>query len=200
MLAAATRGLSALRAAAKPLHPEGEVRTGHLRRDGADLSGHRSGVPWLDEPGEDQVEIRRSRAIGLPGIAPDIHGLAIRVRGAGAPADLLLASTGAGRVTRFVLTASRDPGGRPLTTLLPYRTTAGPVLIAARATAPDTYRLSWARGAGTWHPFATLHLTGHRGDPDISFDPLLHRPPGLEQYQSVVRLRGPAYIRARRSR
>ena len=45
--------------------------------------------------------------------------------------SLLLASTGLGRLTRFTLTAARSPYRRPLTTLLPYRTPAGAVLLSA---------------------------------------------------------------------
>ena len=48
---------------------------GRIYRHG--LSG--AGVPWLDEPGEDEVVVRLSRAIGLPGGLPDIHGLAVRI-------------------------------------------------------------------------------------------------------------------------
>ena len=35
---------------------------------------------------------------------------------------------------------------------------------------------------------------------DISFDPVLNRPPGLEQYDALARLRLPAYRTARRTR
>lgn len=118
-LAVAARGLAALRPTVKPLHPRGQVVVGRLQRFGV---ASPTGVAWLDQPGEDEVLVRRSRAVGLPDAVPDVHGLAIRVPvGEGSYADLLLASTGWGRVGRFVLSASRDPGGRPLTTLLPYR-------------------------------------------------------------------------------
>jgi hypothetical protein len=196
LLSAATATLAALRPAAKPLHPEGEVRAGRLERHGR---GPRSGVPWLDEPGEDPVEVRLSRAIGLPDALPDIHGLALRVHGTDGPGDVLLASTGTGRVTRHVLTASRDPRGRPLTTLLPYATDGGPVVLAADSLGPDEYRLSWSHPARPWHEFGTLYLDERR-DARISFDPVLNRVPGLQQYPWVTRLREPAYRRARRSR
>lgn len=52
VLAAATRAIAAVRPAPKPLHPVGEVRTGRLKRYGV-VAG--SGLPWLDEPGEDRV-------------------------------------------------------------------------------------------------------------------------------------------------
>jgi hypothetical protein len=189
--------VAALRSAAKPLHPAGEVLTGRIHRHGSEPT---TGVPWLDEPGEDDVLVRRSRAVGLPAALPDIHGLAIRVRTAEGDADLLLASTGWGRVTRFVLTASRDPAARPLTTLLPYRTPHGPLLVGARAMGPHSYTLAWSVHGGPWQTFGVLMLSRLlAGDQQVSFDPVRHQVPGLEQYPAVVRLREPAYRRARAS-
>jgi len=198
VLAAATRGVAALRPARKPLHPDGEVVRGRIYRRGSDEP---TGVAWLDEAGEDDVVVRRSRAIGLPRSLPDIHGLAVRVPTGGGDGDLLFATTGFGRVTRFVLTASRRPRSRPLTTLLPYDTDTGPVLLAAEGVEPGSYDLSWARPSGEWHLFGVLLLSTTRSDDaDISFDPVDRQIPGLRQYPSVRRLRAPAYLRARRSR
>lgn len=197
LLEAATSTLAAVRAAARPLHPLGDVVRGRLVRHGSDET---TGVPWLDEPGEDEVVARVSRAIGLPAVLPDIHGLAVRVPTAEGYGDLLFASTGRGRLSRFVLTASWRPGGRPLTTLLPYRTSTGPVLLGARALDGSTYELSWARPSGDWRLLGELHLADDPGDEDVSFDPVRNRVPGLEQYPTVVRLREPAYLRARKSR
>lgn len=197
-LAAATRTLAALRPARKPLHPDGDVLPGRLVRGGSDRP---TGVPWLDEPGEDEVDVRLSRAIGLPRVLPDVHGLALRVYGEAGAADLLFATTGTGRLSRFVLTASRHPQGRPLTTLLPYATRTGPLLLGAEGIGATTYVLSWARPAGEWHAFGVLRLTGARtDDPALSFDPVLRQLPGLRQYDAVARLREPAYVRARRAR
>lgn len=203
LLAGATQALATLRTAAKPLHPEGEVRRGRLVRRGT-AYGPDTGVAWLDEPGEDDVVVRLSRAVGLPDGVPDIHGLALRVLGSGGPADLLFANTGTRRLTRFALTASRHPRARPMTTLLPYRTVTGPVLLRVDSATPidgaDRYELSWARPWGRWRPFATLTLDQHHADASISFDPVVHQLPGLAQYPAVLRLREPAYSRARRSR
>ena len=196
VLAAATRGMAAVRPAAKPLHPRGVLLAGRLVRRG---SAAGSGVGWLDESGEDQVLVRLSRAIGLPRGLPDIHGLAIRVLAPEHAGDLLLATTGWGRLGRFVLLASRDTASRPLTSLLPYRTAAGAVVLGARAVDPTTYELSWAPYAGDWQAFATLHL-GSGLDQDLAFDPVRNQVPGLEQYSVVTRLREPAYRGARRSR
>jgi hypothetical protein len=220
VLAVATRVVAA-RPARKPLHPRGDVATGRIRRTGGDAA---TGVSWLDEPGNDDVLVRRSRAVGLSGPLPDIHGLAVRVpvgtQGGGVRhGDLLFASTGLGRWTRFVLTGSRDPAGRPLTTLLPYRTTAGPLLLAALPQSEQHFELAYASPRGPWHRFAELVVdapehgaqqaaqntarnTAQNGTTDalVSFDPLHNTVPGLENYDWVRRLREPAYATARRSR
>lgn len=198
LLAGATRVVATARPAAKPLHPRGEVGPAQLRRSGSDEP---TGVSWLDEDGTDEVLVRRSRAIGLPAPLPDIHGLAIRVPLAGhAHADLLLASTGLGRFTRFTLTGGRRADSRPMTTLLPYRSPTGPLLLAAVPHAGG-FDLSWARPGGTWHRFGELVLAkSSSGDALVSFDPVRNSVPGLDTYDWVRRLREPAYGTARRSR
>jgi hypothetical protein len=198
LLATATQAVARVRPAAKPLHPTGEVVRGRLFRKGSEKQ---SGVAWIDEAGQDDVEVRRSRAIGLPHTLPDIHGLALRVHTPDRYGDILFATTGRGRVGRFVLTASRHPRRRPLTTLLPYDTDSGPVLLSAEGIGADTYELSWAHAAGDWQPFGVLRLSDQPAeDVDISFDPVLNQLPGLRQYAAVQRLREPSYLRARRSR
>lgn len=198
-LAGLTRLVAALRPAAKPLHPRGDLVTGRLTRRGLTAP---VGVPWLDEPGVDDVLVRRSRAVGLPERLPDIHGLAVRVPLAGGGhGDLLLAMTGTGRISRFVLTAGRTPYSRPLTTLLPYRTPGGPRLVRAVARDEQSYRLAVAAPRGEWLEFGLLELSTTSGpDPMLSFDPVRHQIPGLETYEWVRRLREPAYATARRSR
>lgn len=197
-LALATRVIAAVRPSPKPLHPEGRLVTGTLRRHGSPVP---SGSSWVDEAGEDLVVARLSRAIGLPQALPDIYGLAVRVPSGASTGDLLFASTGWGRVGRYVLSFGGHVGARPMTTLLPYRTSQGAVLLGASATSPSTFELWWSRGSGPWHCFAELELSeGRDADPVVSFDPVRNRLPGLEQYPAVVRLREPAYLRARRSR
>lgn len=198
VLAGATHILGTVRSAPKPLHPTGELYAGRLDRRGAG-AGPLTGVAWIDHPGSDQVEARVSRAVGLPAPLPDIHGLAIRISGDGGPADLLFAGTGTRWITRFLLVPSRD-SRRPMTTLLPYRTATGPVLLRVDNTGADTYELSWARHRGPWHGFATLRLLEPHGDPQVSFDPVVNQLPCLDQYPAILRLREPAYARARRTR
>ncbi len=209
LLAGAVRGLARVRPARKPLHPEGAVSHARLTRTGGAVH---SSVDWLDEPGVDEVLVRVSRAIGLPAWAPDIHGLAIRVPRGSQYGDLLLASTGTGRLTRFVLTAGRDVTNRPLTTLLPYRGPDGPLLLAAvahddedeegmAATRSLSFDLHWARGLEPWVPFARLDVGADAvEDAEVSFDPVLHPLPGLPFYDWVQRLREPAYGVARATR
>ncbi|MGH3362304.1 MAG: hypothetical protein ACRDOM_07575 [Nocardioides sp.] len=200
VLRAAT-GLVAARPAAKPLHPRGSVVQGTLHRFGGERE---TGAAWLDLAGDDQVLVRRSRAVGLPPPAPDIFGLAIRVpREGGRHRDLLFASTGLGRLTRFTLTFARSPYRRPLTTLLPYRTPVGPVLLSAEFLDETTVALAWAVRSGAWHPFAELRLhdgPGEDVDLPLSFDPVRNELPGLQTYPWIRRLREPAYTTARRSR
>jgi hypothetical protein len=173
---------------------------GALRRLG---SSPASGAAWLDDEGEDQVLVRVSRAVGLPTGVPDVFGLALRVPTAdGQYGDLLFATTGLGRLTRYTLTPARSVRGRPLTTLLPYRTSAGPVLLSAVSPEERTWTLSWAVGSGPWHSFAHLMLLAPAGtgDTELSFDPVRNSPPGLNSYRWVTRLREPSYAGARRSR
>ena len=198
VLSGAARLLAA-RPAARPLHPKGTVVLAQLRRHGANPP---TGVPWLDDHGVDQVLVRRSRAIGLPGALPDVHGLSLRVPlGADRYGDLLFAMTGLGPIGRFVLTGSRSGTGRPFTTLLPYATPTEPILLAAVPRDEDRFELACARSTGSWRPFADLVLSAEEGpDPLISFDPLLNPVPGLDNYGWVRRLREPAYRAARTSR
>jgi hypothetical protein len=200
VLRAAT-GVATSRPTAKPLHPRGSVVRGSLRRFGAQ---DESGAPWLDQWGEDEVLVRHSRAIGLPSPWPDIFGLALRVPiRNGRHGDLLFATTGLGRLTRFTLTPARSPYSRPMTTLLPYRAPAGPVLLAAVFTDETTVRLAWTVGSGVWHRFAELTLhEDPTAEPDqpVSFEPVRNVLPGLETYEWVRRLRDPAYVTAERSR
>ena len=199
VLGGAARVLGAVRPSAKPLHPKGRVVRACLYRDGLEPP---LGVEFLDTKSIDEVLVRESRAIGLPGSVPDIQGLAIRVpKPDGTYGDLLFATTGWGKLTRFTLTTSRTTYGRPMTTLLPYRTEAGPVVLGAKGEGGHSVELSCAIGDGEWRRFADLVITEQdAGDPTISFDPVLNQLPGLEQYDAVVKLRAPAYDAARDSR
>lgn len=194
-LAAGAGVLGAARQRVKPLHPEGELRHATITRMSGPIP---SGVPWLDSAGQDDVVVRISRAVGLPDALPDIHGLAIRLVVDGTEADLLFANTGTGRLTRYVLTAAHRPTNRPMTTLLPYRSPRGPLLLAAVPESEHAFELCWAGPVGPWHPFGRLELGASYGqDLPMSFDPILHVLPGLGHYSWVTLLREPAYWTAR---
>lgn len=197
-LSAATSGIAALRSAEKPLHPEGQTWAGRLVRHGSD---EHTGVPWLDQPGEDEVLVRTSRAIGLPGRLPDFAGLAIRLpKGQTRYGDVLLASTGWNVVARHVLVPARRHD-QPLTTLLPYRSPVGPIVIGARPVDVRGYELSWAPVGGAWRPLGELTLeVALPEETDPSFDPITHPLPGLAQYAWVEHLREYSYATARRLR
>lgn len=196
LLSSGVLALGAARDRTKPLHPEGQLRRATVTRTGGSA---RTGVAWLDEPGTDDALVRVSRGVGLPSVLPDVHGLAIRIRPAAAAADLLLASTGMGRLTRFVLAPTWHGTSHPLTTLLPYRSPRGALVIAARPETEQRLELLWAGAIGPWVPFGVLELGEPLGDDiRISFDPIVNVLPGLRQYRWVKQLREPAYWMARR--
>jgi hypothetical protein len=187
----------------KALHPRGQVLQGVIDRHGS-LS--KTGVPWLDEAGTDHVAVRFSRSVGLPAPRADILGLALRIPVApGQFGDVLLATTGTGLLGRYVLLPARRHGARAYTSLFPYQTVAGPLLLAAiptGASQPD-YELAYSRPKGPWLSFGTLEVTqagsgGH--DLDLSFDPVLNVIPGLDSYDWAARLRRRSYAASRRAR
>ena len=185
------------------LHPRGEVLQGLIARRGA---VGRTGVAWLDEAGTDHVAVRLSRSLGLPAARPDILGLALRIpTQSGQFGDVLLATTGTGHLGRYVLLPARRHGLRAYTSLFPYRTLTGPLLLAAIPTAgsPREYELAYSRLTGPWLSFGTLEIMQrtYRGDHlDLCFDPVLHVVPGLETYQWAAQLRRFSYAASRRAR
>jgi hypothetical protein len=211
----------------RPLHPRGALLAATVRRHGGPV---RWGVPWLDEPGEDEGLARVSRSVGLPAPWPDVLGLALRVPVPGAvvddgqprQADLLFATTGLGVVGRFLFSPRRELAASPLTTLLPYRCPRGLVVLAATpadpgrplprdpeelaavaATEPVELVLEAAAPTGPWRAFGLLLLTGPADgplDPPTAFDPVRRPLPGLEVPTALARLREPAYALAQRLR
>ncbi|CAL9647690.1 hypothetical protein SUDANB105_06532 [Streptomyces sp. enrichment culture] len=127
---AAFRLIARLRGA-PALHPDGLMCTAELRvMDG----GERWDVPWLDTPGRYEATVRLSRAAGLPRRLPDGLGLAVRVEQADGPGhalDLLLTSSGRGRMTRHLPLPRADALGGPYSSLLSYRIAGRPSVLAA---------------------------------------------------------------------
>lgn len=194
-LSTVTGRLADVRPADKPLHPVGTTFAGQLLRHGSDEP---IGVPWLDQAGEEEVLVRTSRAIGLPGALPDIRGLALRLRkGQKRYADVLFATTGWDPLTRHLLMpALRE--GQPLTTLLPYRSPIGPIVLGARPTGAHSFELHWAPLGRRWRVFGEITIELELTEKDnVSFDPVLNPLPGLQQYLWVERLRERSYATAR---
>lgn len=196
-LATAITGIATARPASKPLHPRGQTWEAVLIRRG--VGGEPTGVAWLDEPGSDAATVRISAAIGLPPALPDIHGVAIRLRRPEGEADILLATTGTAPGLRHVLRFTRSATTKTHTTLLPYRSPAGPLLLAATPRGAQRFDVAYAIGTGSWRSFGSLELINPTND-EVSYDPLLNPPPDLENYPWVTRLRAPAYRTARRRR
>lgn len=187
----------------RPLHPRGVLSTARLEIDGAGESG----IPVLDTPGAHPCLARISRGVGRATGRLDIPGLALRLPGAGpegADADLLLAATGLGPVSRHVLAVRRRLEAGPVSTLWPYLTPAGPTMIAAhplgRVDESDPrgarFALGWARSRGSWHRAGILTLDEPRAD-DLRFDGVERPLRDARQYPWVEAIRLPAYAGAR---
>ncbi len=203
VLAAVIAPLGKLRGA-KPLHPRGAV---HAATVDITQPAPALGVSLFQESGPIECLVRVSRAIGLPAPWPDIGGIAIRLRPdapEGARCDLLFASTGDGRISRYLLALRREPVDGAPTTLLPMQSVTGPVqfeLERIEGVQPVTYELRWARPGDDWKPLGRLVLGDEVepvSDPPLRFDPILNPVDGLTNYPVVRRLREPAYRTARR--
>jgi len=219
VLASAVAGLRLVRRP-RPLHPHGVALSGTLTP-----RAHRaaSGLAWLDDLDAPlDVDARSSRGGGLPPALPDVLGLALRIPGGGGTTvDVLLASTGLSPVGRFLLAPRRALSGARLTTLMPYRGSAGPVLVGvlvdedpalpaaaadlgrALATRPVRMRLVHATPRGRWHVAARIELTHDATGPldtATRADPVLAAPPGDTTYPWTRRLRAPGYRVARHGR
>ena len=210
-------GALARRRRGKPMHPRGAVLDAVLERAGGPAGW---GVPWLAGSGEQVALVRLSRGAGLPAPLPDLLGLAVRLPGTGTegPVDLLMSSTGRGRLTRWV-PALRQDAVAVYSSIMGYRSDAGTLRLAAlpeddavpsepaplaAAVAREglSFTLAAACGRGPWVPFGRLVLGAPAEplDPDVRFDAVLNPPPGLVPDGPMARFRAPAYARARRAR
>lgn len=195
----------------RPIHPHGVALAGEMRWLGASASG----ISWIDEPpaGAVAVRARLSRSIGVPAPLPDVIGLALRAEGSAGPVDIAFASTGRARFSRFALLPRRSPSAAWSSTILPYRGSRGPVLLAVRPLGPDDLpsdpegiarrlrttpwrlRVYAARPSGRWHPFADLTLRAEEDalDTDRRIDVGRHTPPGATIAPWISALRDPSY-------
>lgn len=115
----------------RPIHPKGTLLAGEVSRESLVLAEH-SGITWIDRPGSQAVTARVSRSVGLPGVLPDILGLALRLHGGAHSADILFATTGWSLPARFALLPRRDLRKAAFTTLMPYKGARGPVLLGLK--------------------------------------------------------------------
>jgi hypothetical protein len=195
------------------------VFTAVLERHGGAAGSPPWGVPWLDARKTEGAVVRVSRGVGVPAPLPDLLGLAIRLpSGTGAPIDLLLTTTGRGRLTRLLPTPRRDAAAC-YSSIMGYRSDAGVLRIAALpeddavpsepaslagtvAREGLSFTLAAADGRCPWLPFGRLVLgeAGDPLDPDVRFDAVLNPPPGLVPDGPMARFRAPAYARARAAR
>jgi hypothetical protein len=204
----------------KPMHPRGAVLNAVLERTGGPAGW---GVPWLACSGAQAALVRLSRGAGLPAPLPDLLGLAVRLPGAAGtegPVDLLMSSSGRGRLTRWVPVPRRDAAA-VYSSIMGYRSAAGPVFLVAlpdpgagRVTAEPgpvaeaaragrlAFTLAAALGVGEWQPFARLRLLAPvpEVDPDVRFDAVRNPPPGLVPDGPMARFRAPAYAAAQQGR
>ncbi|MFF9867532.1 phosphodiesterase [Streptomyces sp. NPDC013953] len=205
----------ARRRRAPALHPDGVNCSAVLTVAG---SAHRAwGVPLLDEPGTYRVTARWSRALGLPESLPDGFGLALRVEdaaGPGRPWDLLLTTSGSGRLLRHVPLPRRRPLAGPYGTLTAYRVGRRTCWLAALPRAPhravrgglravqehllDTevvLDLCVAARGQPWRPVAALTVTPVLPwtGTSLGYDPYRCSVPGLRPTARLRSLREGAY-------
>jgi hypothetical protein len=198
-------------------HPVGVLASGSLER--------------LEPPGQGlpisscDVVARVSKGVGIPGALPDIIGLAWKMPPTVFPPsgwDVLLASAGAGRLTRFALHPVTS-WSSSLSSLMPLRYEQGYWWIRAQLTTEigepgvslDSIRkridqggiefnIEQASGTGRFEPLAVLTLSRLLPDDeshDVVFDPTIHAPPDVTLapgWLTAVRRR--SYDRSREGR
>ncbi|MGW0174639.1 phosphodiesterase [Rhodococcus sp. NPDC003322] len=175
-------------------HSSGVATQGH-----AELGSH-----WWPVQGRIPVTARLSRALGLPNALPDVLGLSVRLHLAAGPWDLLLVS--AQPTTRVVPLPARGWSSARYSSLTAFRTTENDALTWAlakpEAGQPRTGSLrALSRGDQL---FFTLSLATARSDPtpagrlsldppttcedteQADFDPVLHRPDGVQMWPQWV--------------
>lgn len=174
----------------KALHPKGVVARATLSVTGVG----RTGSQLLDITGRWPATIRLSRAIGLPDAVPDIGGMAIRIH-ADQPVDILLASTGLGPLSRYVMTTGWHATGRTMTSMFPVRVAGRPLLLAAIPTGDGgTWTLQHATPLGKWTTLGRLTVDSWEDDDeDLHFDPIGNRLPGSRYPRLLRALRDPSY-------
>ncbi|MGN6608933.1 MAG: hypothetical protein ACTHMS_18220 [Jatrophihabitans sp.] len=194
-----------VRPSGRPLHPKGVAIRATAHRSGVTEP---FGTALLDRPGTDEAVVRFSRSVGLPDRLPDIPGIAVRLQMTDGPVDLLLTTSGEGVPARFLFVPRRGRliAASPYSSVLPYRTPTGPVVLGARPedTADGGVRITLrvARPTGRWQDFGVVDVPrlDDVTDGDVTFDAVLNSAPDLAPYPWWARLREPAYSAARHAR
>jgi hypothetical protein len=198
-------------------HPAGVMASGSLDR----VAPPGEGLPIESS----DVVVRVSKAIGLPGGLPDIIGLALRIPPqafAATPWDILLASTGSGRLTRFALRPTTS-WRTSMTTLMPVKYDGQYWWVRAHMTSEIgenglsldrisqllsdggiEYELDQARGTDEFAPLANVRITEAWSgglSSGVAFDPTIHSAPGVTLAPEwLTHIRQRAYERSRRGR
>jgi hypothetical protein len=196
-------------------HPNGVLASGVIER----VAPLGEGLPVMSCDAIGRV----SKAIGLPGAAPDIVGLAWRTppqQPSASPWDVLLASTGGGGVGRVLLRPVTSWPGVVLTTLMPLGYQGGVWWLRARLVTnlvtPELsmaavtnqfecggfeFDIEQAAGTGEFHQLARLRLTEVVPGRDMAFDPTLNTAPGVQLLPRwLTDFRRAAYRRSRQGR
>jgi hypothetical protein len=194
-------------------HPDGSVHVGRARLYDVFPGCLR---------GEVRVELRLSRAFGLPSKVGDFYGLAVRVYRDQAPAgDLLFATSFLGGFGKWVPRPHRQPcQSVALSSLLPYATTRGPrqrhvlgaevtpsadmawEMMLATDTPPAAIRLWSAPVMGRPRTCGYIDCSGTlapQAADSLRFSPW-NAPPGLRPAGVINRIRDPAYRGSQRGR
>ena len=149
-------GLGTALRGSRVFHPTGQAHTARVVVDG----GRGWGAYLLDQPATYDGVVRVSRGAGLPEPLPDVVGLAIRFPGMGkhdGPLDVLLNTSGGAPGLRHVFVPL--PVGRTYSSVLPYRTGSGRVLLlGARGSGEGRWELLAATLLGGWQRWGALTL------------------------------------------
>ncbi|NGY60584.1 hypothetical protein G7043_16775 [Lentzea sp. NEAU-D13] len=177
---------------ARALHPRGVQMTGELNGT----------APFPDKAA---VTVRLSKGAGTGRGWPDVLGLAVRIPTESGDWDVLLSSTGTGRLTRLLPKFVRHWRDARLGTLAPYRY-RGELLwfmaVPGEGEPPTRFRIHASGADADWHEVASVTLRPEHPTTDpVAFDPVLNRPPELELAPRwLAALREQAYAGSRRGR
>ncbi len=170
---------------ARVFHPRGQAFTATVETDGGGTWGAR----LLDEAARHDVVVRLSRGAGLPAPLPDVVGLAVRFEGqgrGGGPLDVLVNTSGGPPVLRHLFLP--EPLGRTFSSVLPYRTGSGRLVLLGARGHGTGWELLAATLAGGWTRWG--HLTPGPAVPGPESEELRFAPTlGADDLQPVALFR-----------